>query len=960
MSYRLLLPFALLCLLALEATAQSPTFHLPSQNPLVRGKQGRIVVKVSREWFRKGVTPRMFGEVAARYGIYNVEPWLNPGLVAFRLPAYKRSGTDAYESQAQGLGRIMVVEYSSLDAPEDVVIAMERFAGIEYAELIYPRQLLQTPNDPRLSDQWYLDSIHARQAWDNVRGSDDIIVAITDSGIEREHEDLRDAIWKNPGETGLDDQNRDKTTNGVDDDNNGYVDDWWGYDFAANGGTSKDNDPSPDANNHGTVVAGIIGATGDNDKGIAGIAYGVKLMAIKIVDNGEFAREMEGVLYAAKMGARVINCSWGGRASSRAEQEVIDVVINDHNAVVVGATGNNNEEVDFYPSSYHGVISVAAIAQWNAKANFSNYGSRIDISAPGHPIFSTTFSWAGSYTIDPTGGTSFATPMASAAAALIVKKFPNLRPRQVGEIIRATADDIRTALGPIYADKMGTGRLNIQRAVESGMSQIAARMMSYEFIDTDKNGAIDPGENIRLRIGVQNMLASAPDVEVTVTPVSHPSLVIQNSTVNMGPMTTLERQETGVNDMLFTVPAGTPENTDMRFRVEVTAGGRRAVEYIDIRVVPTFLTTDLNDITATFNSTGNIGYNGIRSNSIYRGDGFVYDGNDRIYHGGLIIATDASHVADVVRRGLVSDGIEDGFRTTRPYRLTTSEDLSVQTGNARFNDEHLSLEKRVGVDVEMKTYEYRAAPGIVIVSYKIRNTGNSTINGMRAGLYLDWDVGDSGFEDQVSYEAEERMAYMRTPQEPLRGYIGTMLLTSQEPSFYGVDNDVDGVTTAFTPATKWRMLSSGIVQNSRIADMGMLMGAGTITLELNQEVEVAFALMAAKDMQALRETAARARQVFQQAGVVAMPTAGTLHSIAAPNPFSDGTALSFTMPRTGHAHITLYDMSGRAIATIFDGQLGAGTQQIPFAPEALPTGAYIYEIRTADIIERGKVVKEDN
>lgn len=959
MSHRLLLPLALLGLLALEATAQSPAFHLPVPNPLERGKQGRIIVKVSREWFKKGVTPGMFGEVGKRYGIYNVQPWLNPALVAFRLPAYKRSGSDGYESQAQSLGRIMVVEYSSLDRPEDVVMAMERFAGIEYAEPIYPRQLLRTPNDPQLINQWYLDSIRAPQAWDVVSGSEDIIVAITDSGIEREHEDLKDAIWTNPGETGLDAMNRDKSTNGVDDDNNGYVDDWWGYDFAANGGTSTDNDPSPDQNDHGTIVAGIIGATGDNDRGIAGVAYGVKLMAVKIVDDGKFARESEGMLYAAKMGAHVINCSWGGHSSSRAEQEVIDVAVNDYKTVIVGATGNNNEETDFYPASYHGVLAVAAIAQWNAKASFSNYSTRIDVAAPGHPIFSTTFTSSGKYRTDPSGGTSFAAPMVSAAAALVVKEHPELLPGQVREIIRTTTDDIRTALGALYADKMGTGRLNIRRAVESGASQISARMISYEFIDDDNNGAIDPGENTRLHIQVQNMLAAAPDVTVTVTPISHPSLIIQNATVNLGPMTTLERNGTGTGDLLFTIPAGTPENSDIVFRVEVTAGGRTAVEYIDIRVVPTFLTTDLNDISATFNSTGNIGYNGIRSNSFYRGDGFIYDGNDRIYHGGLIIATDASHVADVVRRGPVSEGIEDGFRTTRPYRLTTSQDQSVQTGSARFNDQHLPLEKRVGVDVEMKTYEYRAAPGIVIVSYKIRNTGSSAINGMRVGLYLDWDVGDSGFEDQVGYDPENRMAYMRTPLDPMRSYIGTALLTSQDASFYAVDNDLDRTTVAFTSSLKWQMLSSGIVQNSKIGDMGMMIGAGTITLELDQETEVAFALMGAKDFQALRETRARAGQAFQQAGVTALPVAGTLHSTVAPNPFSEGASLSFTMPRAGHARITVYDMSGRAAGTFFEGQLEAGTQHLPLAAQALPAGAYMYEIRTADIIERGKIVKEN-
>jgi len=961
MIVRLLPPALLLCTFISLASAQTIPLR-SSPDPLLRARQGRLLVKVTADQFARGVTPETFGEAMTRFGIRQVQPWLNPRLVTFRLPAYKRNGAGTYEMPALALRRIMLVEYSSEDAPEVVAEALERSSGVEYAEPIYPRRLLYTPNDPELFKQWYLDSIHAAEAWDVVRGDGSITIAIVDCGIERTHPDLRDAIWYNPGETGLDDMNRDRSTNGVDDDGNGFVDDWWGYDFAGPDAETPDNDPSPGEENHGTIVAGIAGATGDNGTGIAGVAFGVKLMAVKVLDDesfdsAEFAREMEGVLYAAKMGAKVINCSWGGRASYRSEQEVLDVVTHDYDAVVVSAAGNDGLDVRYYPASYDGVLSVASTNQINARANFSNYNYRIDIAAPGSDIYSTFFESQGSYGYDP-GGTSFSAPMVSGAAALVRLRHPELDAEQVREVLRAATDDIRAMLGPFYADKMGTGRLNARRAVELGATQISARMISHEFIGANDDGVISAGENVRLRVDVRNILAGAGNVTVTVTPLSHPDLTIQIPTTDLGAMAAHETRSTPDGTILFMVPPGTPDNTEVAFSVEVTADGRTNRDMIQLRVSPTFLTTDLNNIAATFNSVGNIGYNGFRSSAAYHGDGFVFDRGDYLFHGGLIIATDSVHVADVIRRGPANEGLEDGFRTIIPYRLETAQDSSIQTGTARFGDNHLPQERRVGVTVDMTTYEYRTAPNTVIVSYRLTNTTTEEIAGARVGLYLDWDVGSSGFQDQVGYDPDNRLGYARAAYEPDRGYVGAAVLTPYDASFYAVDNDADNAVTFFTAARKWQMLSSGIRENSAITDMAMMIGTGPITIPPGQEVTVAFALMGAHDFQQLRDEAAQARQLFAPGSVGGEASAGTLASAATPNPFGDGTVLNFTMPAGGHARLAVYDIHGREVVTLFDGHLRVGAQRIPFNAEGLPDGIYIYEIRAGGIMERGKIIRQ--
>src|SRR5205823_2609379 len=148
-------------------------------------------------------------------------------------------------------------------------------------EPVYVRHLAYTPNDPSLSLQPYLEQIKAIEAWDDVRADSAIIIAILDTGVDLDHPDLKDAIWLNPSETGLDDQGHDRRTNGIDDDGNGIVDDWRGYDFGGSDGHTPDNLPQA-AYFHGTHVAGLAAATGDNNIGIVGVGFGAKLMAVKI------------------------------------------------------------------------------------------------------------------------------------------------------------------------------------------------------------------------------------------------------------------------------------------------------------------------------------------------------------------------------------------------------------------------------------------------------------------------------------------------------------------------------------------------------------------------------------------------------------------------------------------------------------------------------------------------------
>jgi subtilisin family serine protease len=926
---------------------------------------GRLVVKMTPQAFAQGVSAATFGDAAARYGITTVTPWLKPELVQYDQPRYKvtQPGTMGAEPSGAALQRIMVIRYTSPDVPEAVAHAIGNIPGVEYAEPLYRRRLLFSPNDPEISSLWYLNVIKAREAWDVVRADSSIIIAITDTGIEKEHEDLTDAIWKNWGEHGTDAEGKDKKSNNKDDDGNGLVDDWWGYDFAGPDGNSPDNDPSSACEWHGTNVAGIAAASGNNGKGVIGIAFGARLMAVKVSDdacvNPDVSAGFEGILYAAKMGAKVINCSWGGTGRSRAESELIASVKHDYGVVIIAAAGNNKGETKFYPAAYDGVLSVAAVDAGDTRASYSNYYYQVDLSAPGSQILSTrTFN---DYEAIFPGGTSMAAPMVAGAAALIMKKYPGITAQEVEETILASTDDISNKLGATYASKMGAGRLNLLRAVTEGRGLSSARMTGYRIIDENGDGMLDPGEKVQIRTDITNILAPAGEVTVLMEPLSHPAMTIENSLIELGAMTSGEVRTSPDNAFHFTVPTNAQPNEMLVLRVSVQTPARLNTNYLEIPVGPTWLTTDYNTIASTFNSVGNIAYNGLNK---LEGEGFTLGtSKNLLYHGGLMVGIASTNVADVVRVGALSEGVSDGFRMPKPYRLKISDDSSVQIGTARFNDSHLNDLVKVGADVEMTTYEYRdqSLEKCVTVVYRIHNTTDHPLSNLHSALYLDWDISNNGVTDQIDYDATNQLGYTRDAVGDQHIYSGASLLSQQPVDFYAINNDDinDGVTHDFTIDKKWRFMSNGVARaQSQIGDVSMVIGGGPLTIAPGQSADVAFALLAASDLDSLKETARKARERYLATLAVPVALSGNqLHLHITPNPFSDAAQISFTMPKSGHATLSVYDLQGTRVATLVDGPLSAGDHAVTFTPNTRSQGMYVYELKSGEGVVRGKVVR---
>jgi thermitase len=317
-------------------------------------------------------------------------------------------------------------------AAEKLMDALQRNKDVEYAEPDYVATAIATANDPHFTAgyQWYLSKIEAPAAWDTTVGSSTVIVAVVDTGVSNSHPDIKGKVLQ-------------------------------GYDFVNN-----DTDASDD-NGHGTAVAGIVAASSNNGVGMASVSWNSAILPLKVLGadgSGNYSWMANGITWAADNGARIINLSLGGTSSSRTLQDAVNYAWN-RNVVLVAAAGNNGNSTAFYPAACANVVAVSATDSSDKRPTWSNYGSYVDLSAPGVSVLTLQGSSSYAYW----NGTSFSSPVAAGVVALMAAANPGLANAGVVDALLKNSDDIGTAG---FDNFYGHGRVNARRAVAAVVNPV--------------------------------------------------------------------------------------------------------------------------------------------------------------------------------------------------------------------------------------------------------------------------------------------------------------------------------------------------------------------------------------------------------------------------------------------------------------------------------------------------------
>jgi len=331
--------------------------------------------------------------------------------------------------------------------------ALKRNPQVEYAEPDYEYHGLLSPNDTHYSTAQYAPQImEADLAWDVTRGSPGVLVAVVDSGVDFNHPDFSPNLWwTNPGEI---------ANNGIDDDDNGYVDDVHGYDFV-----HSDGDPTDDEG-HGTAMTGVIAATLNNSLGIAGLAPESEILVVKVINSGngvEVSRLGEAIIYAADQGAQIINLSLGGEMYSSTVEYGVNYAWT-AGAVVVAAAGNTWSN-PFYPAAHENAIAVTGTTASDKWWTATNRGEAVDISAPAEEIFTTGWDSISGSGYRYGDGTSFSAAHVSGVAALVLACDPTQTNAELRAVLEGSADDLYPQTYPGWDQWTGHGRVNAYNAL---------------------------------------------------------------------------------------------------------------------------------------------------------------------------------------------------------------------------------------------------------------------------------------------------------------------------------------------------------------------------------------------------------------------------------------------------------------------------------------------------------------
>lgn len=720
--------------------------------------------------------------------------------------------------------------------------ALSKLHCVKYAEPNYEHKTYYTPNDPQLGSQWWVTVMQAEAAWDVTQGDTNVVIGVADTGFQYDHPDLAGNLKYNYADP----------INGVDDDGDGWVDNFRGWDFCGADVNNfiPDNDPYLSGTPHGAMVSGCAGAHTDNEVGVASPGFRCKWVPLKCSpdNNGSIWRGYDGIYYAATMGYDVVNCSWGGSSYSYVNQEIVLYAANNRNCLVVAAIGNSggqNLEQYLYPACYVGVLGVGGSRSNDNLSHESSVSYLMDVLAPAAGVRCPSHS--NNYESFGVGYTSHASPIAASVAALVKARFPNYNPYQLISRLRATADNVNEQINPVHWDKIGAGRLNMYRAVA-----LATPGIEMTEFSTDDGGdqILTGGESFNLVGNFINWLdPSSPQLTATLVSLSPYVTVNQNFTA-LGLLNSLQQTQNGASPFNLTVSSDAPDDGFFWLKLIFTDPETGYSDYQCFRLSlnPTYRNITQSRLHTSFNARGNIGFNDYPANQ--QGLGVVYNGGaNMLYEAGVLIGNSPARLADRLRANAAPNPNNDFVVDVLPS-VSTPGALAEQQGYAVFHEE------LNGLRLEKNLYAW-TGDDFVIVEYVVSNPADTAVQNLHIGLMTDWDIA-SYATNHAGYNAAGRFTFGRTADET--EWAGVAVLTNETVHARTV---VPGQFT-FNDENKFAAISGGTASAvAANADIVTFTALGPFDLEAGESRSVAFAIMGGTNQAGLALAAERARNRYQ-------------------------------------------------------------------------------------------------
>ena len=730
----------------------------------------------------------------------------------------------------------------SVNDLQELIRQLSANPDVLYAEPIYYDYPLRIPNDPLANptsgSQYYLSLINAFDAWDISTADAAIRIAVLDTGVDPDHEDLGNR-WVN----------EEDPVNGIDDDGNGFIDDFSGWDFA-----DGDNDPTADQSDHGLRVTGVSNAEVDNAVGMAGVGYNASYVPIKIFssENGVSGNAYDAIMYAAMEGFEVLNLSWGSPNSfSQYRQEIINFATVEMGAVVVAAAGNTPEELDFYPASYDNVLSVASTDASDAKSDFSTYGLRVDLAAPGSDIVSSgeNNSYRGS------SGTSFASPQVAGAAALLKSLRPDWTNFQIMEQLRVTTDPIDDLpANQSFAGMLGSGRLNVLSALTTTDAK-SVRVTDFSINNTLGAFAYF-GDTVTVEVGLQNYLNEVEELAVTANS-SGEFVELIDATVNIGQFDTLATDSVSFR---FVLSDETPNEEAVVLGFDFRGEGYEDRQFISFNTSPDRLDFGVGQSFLTTNSTLEMGH---ESNLVGEGIGFRWNGSRVLESIGLMIGESENTLVNNAMTDVTTLQRDDDFvgqSRLKPYAhpavdLFASGDVTTATS--------------ANNDLEITHQYYGWSEGKeasnIVLELIVTNTSASDREEVRLGLFANWDI-NSAVSNVSGWQADDSIAFAFDLNTAV--YTGMASLNTELEVVYNsidVSQRISTFQTAVSDAEKFQLLSEFNGDSLIDTDILQTLSVNIPALASQESIKLAFVLTAADSYDDIKTQADRAKaQYFQE------------------------------------------------------------------------------------------------